>query len=243
MEKASDTKAVMFDLDDTLVAFDAVTELSWRQVCEGYCRERPSMRKKSHLIYQTIRKMSDWFWSDEIRHRLGRQDLVSARRKIVTSAFCEIGLPAQDATEIADNYSKTRLENMYIFPESEAILSYLRQKGFKLALLTNGDAETQRQKINRFNLVRYFDPILIEGEMGFGKPDHRVYELALDALELEPKHICMVGDNLIWDVIAPQRLGIRGIWLDRKRRGLPPAIHHAPRYVIHELTDLYQIFA
>lgn len=54
----------------------------------------------------------------------------------------------------------------------------------------------------------------MEGELGFGKPDHRVYHLALDRLQLAPSEVWMVGDNLEWDVASPQELGIYSVWVD-----------------------------
>ena len=52
----------------------------------------------------------------------------------------------------------------------------------RLALVTNGAASLQRQKIARFELEPLFDLILVEGELGFGKPDERIYRLALNEL-------------------------------------------------------------
>ena len=86
--------------------------------------------------------------------------------------------------------------------------------GVKLALITNGSAEGQRGKVVRFELERFFGCIVIEGEFGVGKPDERVYKHALAALATDPEDAWMVGDNLEWEVAVPQRLGLRGIWVD-----------------------------
>jgi len=76
-------------------------------------------------------------------------------------------------------------------------------------------------KIERFGLEPIFDAILIEGELGFGKPDPRVYELALTRLGQSRAETWMVGDHLEWDVAAPQQLGIYGIWVDAQSKGRP----------------------
>ena len=122
---------------------------------------------------------------------------------------------------MAGRYSTVRLENMYVLPGAQSTLDLLRSKGYRLGLLTNGDGQTQRYKIEKFGLAKYFETILVEGELGYGKPDVRMYRLALSALGLKPEHTCMVGDNLNWDVEAPQQMGIRAIWIDRKGAGLP----------------------
>lgn len=85
--------------------------------------------------------------------------------------------------------------------------------------MTNGGSDQQRNKINRFGLNDLFDAILIEGEMGFGKPDREVYTTALDSLNIEPDAAWSIGDNLEWDVWGPQQLGIFGIWNMLIKRG------------------------
>jgi putative hydrolase of the HAD superfamily len=115
---------------------------------------------------------------------------------------------------------------------------WLRASGHRLALLTNGAAVAQRRKITRFELADLFDSILVEGELGFGKPDERVYARALSALDVKPSEAWMVGDNLEWDVAAPQRLGLRGVWIDARGRGLPAGSAVRPDHIVRSLAEL-----
>jgi putative hydrolase of the HAD superfamily len=96
----------------------------------------------------------------------------------------------------------------------------------------------QRRKIDRFGLAAHFDAILIEGEVGFGKPDPRVYHRALDVLAVAPGDTWMVGDNLEWDVAEPQRQGIFGIWIDVRGAGLPRGHEVRPDRIIRTLSEL-----
>jgi putative hydrolase of the HAD superfamily len=96
----------------------------------------------------------------------------------------------------------------------------------------------QRSKIERFGLAAHFDAILIEGEVGFGKPDPRVYRRALDVLAVAPGDAWMVGDNLEWDVAEPQRQGIYGIWIDIRGSGLPHGHPVRPDRIIRRLSEL-----
>ena len=107
-----------------------------------------------------------------------------------------------------------------------------------LALVTNGSAATQRAKVVRFGLAGLFDSILIEGELGFGKPDPRIYAEALRALDVTPADTWMVGDNLEWDVAQPQRMGMSGIWIDVRGAGLPPGCPVPPSRIVRALSDL-----
>ena len=230
------TIAVIFDLDDTLVAFDLVTESTWRQVCDEYASENPAHPAAD--VYDAVSKESHWYWSDEERHRVGRNDIVAARRGIVKSAFEKHGLPLQDAVKVADRYSALRLENMYLIPGAKEILDNLQARRFRLGMISNGDSPIQRLKLRRFDLEKYFEMILIEGEVGFGKPDRRIYELALSKLGTAPDKTVMVGDNLKWDVAGPQSVGMRGIWFDVKKRGLQKDSTVVPDAVITSIAEL-----
>lgn len=67
---------------------------------------------------------------------------------------------------------------------------------------------------------------------------HRVYRRALDTLRVEPRETWMVGDNLEWDVAAPRRLGIYGIWLDVRGAGLPSGHEVRPDRIVRGLSEL-----
>ena len=123
-------------------------------------------------------------------------------------------------------------------PDAIETVRWLRESGRRLALLTNGAAAAQRRKIERFEIADLFDAILVEGELGFGKPDERVYRRALSALGAKPADAWMVGDNLEFDVAAPQKLGMSGVWIDARGRGLPGDSAVKPDYIVRSLADL-----
>ena len=95
----------------------------------------------------------------------------------------------------------------------EDSLTHLREV-YQLALLTNGAPDLQREKIQGANLARFFDTILISGEVGVGKPDCRIFKLALGALAASPFETVMVGDSLTRDILGAQRAGLKGILLN-----------------------------
>ena len=142
------------------------------------------------------------------------------------------------ACRLADRYSLYRDENLGLFPDAHEVVDALKARGVLLALVTNGAAEAQRAKIDRFDLARRFDHIQIEGEHGFGKPEERAYTHAMDSLGVEAHETWMVGDNLEWEVAAPQRLGIHAIWCDAIGKGLPPGSTVKPDRIMRTLSEL-----
>jgi putative hydrolase of the HAD superfamily len=139
---------------------------------------------------------------------------------------------------MADRFTLIRDRELSVFPGAHETLDRLKQLGVQLALVTNGAAEPQRAKVIRFALEQRFDHIQIEGEHGFGKPEERAYRHALEALGVGPRETWMVGDNLEWEIAAPQRLGIYGIWYDGYGTGLPLDCGIQPDRVIRSLPEL-----
>jgi len=178
---------------------------------------------------------------DPERHREGRLDLGAARREIVRMSLIEVGVDSSTlAGKIAEKYTRERDIGIQPFPDAIDTVRWLRDCGCRLALLTNGSGAAQRAKISRFGLNALFDSVLIEGEMGFGKPDHRVYAMALRALMVAAADAWMVGDNLEWDVAQPQRMRLFGIWVDAQGAGLPETAIVRPDRIVRTLSELRQ---
>jgi putative hydrolase of the HAD superfamily len=226
-------RAVLVDLDDTIVDGSAVVDC-WAVACEC-CPPAVDPQK----VLAEILTLRDWYWSDPVRHREGRLDLIAARRFIARQALVNIGCDAPElADRIGERYDQCRDARTVLFPDAVGVLMWLRERACRLALLTNGAAAMQRQKIARFQLEPLFDLILVEGELGFGKPDARIYQLALTELAVAPRDTWMIGDNLEWDVEQPQKLGITGIWIDSTGAGVPASRAVRPDLVIRSLAEL-----
>ena len=232
-------RAMLIDLDDTILAYDVVSEGAWRAVCTAHVDRLPGWTVEQ--LVAGIDSYRRWFWSDPERHQRARLNLSNVRHEVVIGAFRQMGIESMDiARSIGDEYAREREERVRPFPGAVETLATLQEAGILLALLTNGSSAGQRGKIDRFDLERYFDLIMVEEEFGVGKPDERVYLHALDQLDVQPDETWMIGDNLVWDVGAPQRLGITGIWNDYQGLGLPEGSTVQPDRIVRSLGDVLQ---
>ena len=230
-------KGILFDLDDTIIAFESVADTAWEDVAEMYYKECHLTDSKE--LVNAILEARNWFWSDKARNQKARLDLNQARKDVVHIALEKLGIHDSVITDkISDTYSNHRTTLIQFFPKAEETLNYLKENKVSLALMTNGEAVYQRNKVERFNLEQYFDVILIEGEIGFGKPDKRIYHLAIEGLNLDPSDLWAIGDNLEWDVWGPQQMGIFSIWNDYKKRGLPESSNVVPDRIINSISEL-----
>ena len=236
-------RAILFDLDDTILSAFGKAPDQWRRVVAAYA-EHLAPHPPQEVI-DGILAYSRYLWADEMRHKHWRHRIDEARRHIVASAFAELcakhrrRAPAPEICDaIADRFNQVQHDELGMFPGAHETLDRLKELGVKLALVTNGAAAPQRAKVVRFALEHRFDHIQIEGEHGFGKPEQQAYIHALQSLGVAAEETWMVGDNLEWEVVAPQRLGIYAIWYDGYSAGLPPDSPVRPDRIIRALPEL-----
>lgn len=230
-------QAVLLDLDDTILDDTGGVVASWREACVSHRSAMNGLEPDE--VFDAIDRIREWYWSDPERHRVGRLELAWARGEVVRFALADLGVDDPDlARKIGDAYHTLRDQRIKPFDDAVATVQWLREQGCRLALLTNGGSRGQRSKIDRFTLAPLFDAILVEGEVGYGKPDPRIYRQALETVGVSADRTWMVGDNLEWDVAGPQREGITGIWIDAKGGGLPHGHAVRPDRIIARLGDL-----
>ena len=232
-------RAILFDLDDTIVSAYGKPELAWKAVIGEFAPDLGVLSQDQ--VVAAIGAAAVEFWADPEQHRIWRAKLRDARRAIVAQGFARLEGPSPPQAvlhRLADRFSDYRDEQMHLFPDAHATVDALRARGVKLALITNGAAADQRAKVVRFELTHRFDHIQIEGEHGFGKPEERAYVHAMMTLGVEAHETWIVGDNLEWEVIAPQRLGIHAIWYDPHGDGVPAGHAAKPDRIVRTLSEL-----
>jgi putative hydrolase of the HAD superfamily len=233
-------RAMLIDMDDTILSAYGRPEIAWNKIADEYAGELKGLPPQR--VATEILSFARSFWSTA--EPAWRLKLAEARRLTVKGGFAALAaaghpaLPDDLAIRIADRFTTFREEEMFVFPGAHEAIDTLKDLGVKLALVTNGAGDTQRAKVERFELAHRFDHIQIEGEHGFGKPEERAYLHAMEALGVTPRDTWMIGDNLEWEVEAPQRLGIYAIWMDVHGDGLPAGSTVRPDRIIRSLTEL-----
>jgi len=230
-------KAILFDMDDTIVAWDMVSDRSWRRTCEIFAPQVGI--PDADTLYSVINRYREWYLSNMDRHLFARLNLPAYRREIVTLALEYLGLEANGHVErIADSYGTEREASAYLLPGAMDTLKYFKESGTKLALVSNGMSDGQWRKVKRFNMEPLFDCILIEGDFGTGKPDNRVFRHVLDKLNVKAADAWMVGDNLHFDISGGQAAGLYSIWVDWQDIGLSPTSPVNPDRIVRSIAEL-----
>lgn len=147
---------------------------------------------------------------------------------------------ALETLGIADAALRDRLMNLYLtldaFPEVPAMLARLKAAGLRTAILSNGSPAMLDALVKHAGLDRFLDAVLSVEEVGVYKPHPKVYQLAVDRLEVEPAAIAFQSSNG-WDAYAASAFGMRVVWCNRygqRRERLPGK----PDWEIASLAEL-----
>ena len=218
----SDVRAVYFDLDDTLCGYWDACKVALR---ECFVEHGPEGHEVEALVCR---------WAEAFRaFAPGLRDLglyegylrsgahTRAEQMRRTLRLLEIE-NEELALRMGAHYGERRDASLALFPDAIPVLDRLRAAHYRMGLITNGPADVQRQEVETLALADYFDPIYIEGEVGYGKPDERVLRNAALAVDLPPERILFVGNSYRHDIEPAVRAGWRTAWV-RRPSDVPPS--------------------
>ncbi len=242
-------KAVLFDLDDTLVDWGDMSE-SWQDV------------EARHLasLYRHVQEVGGKLSADlatfsEHYGRRLREAWMSARStlrapqlgKIIAETLTNFGYPVTDAPTLeaclrAYNWGAVR--GVHAFPEVPQVLETLNAHGIKTGIVTNAHQPmwVRDVELAQYGLLHYFPEAgsrVSAADAGYLKPHPRAFQGVLDALSVTPQEAVFVGDNPVADIAGAQGLGMRGV-LRLKGDNQPPLISGliVPDAIIYDMRDL-----
>ncbi len=211
-------EAVLFDLDDTLHDDTA----AYRRAAERVALEMSAERgADADRLLQAYVEQAESFWINLVPEQLGTP-LVGLRATMWAGALRAVGIDDPGlAARCAADYNRYRRDHLRLWPGALDLLVSLRARGCRLALVTNGFAETHREKIALLELEDAFDEIFIADEVGMIKPDPNLFRLACERLGAQPAAAAMVGDRYDRDVRGAQAAGLYTVWLNVRGETIP----------------------
>jgi len=156
-----------------------------------------------------------------------------AWRRTLSACGCEDDSVVTLAMEAQSRHTR---EAYRLFDDVPELFGLLKDR-LPLGVITNGAADTQRDKLRWLDIERHFGVIAISGEVGVAKPDATIFRFALDKLAIAADSAWHVGDSLQTDVAGAKAAGLTAVWLNRhgieRKTGDPE-----PDLEIASLTEL-----
>ena len=216
---------LLFDLDHTLFDFDASEEAAFAATLASAGVTSPN----GHMGIFT--EINVALWADVERGILTPNQVRTLRFEQLIE---RTGIVA-DPVAMADHYVHGLGAYGELYPGARGVLEELSPHA-TLAVISNGIGEVQRARIARLGLDRYFDTIVISGEVGTAKPGTRIFDIVFDRLDGPDKAtVLMIGDSLSSDIAGGVNYGIDTCWYT------PGSVPDTELPVTYRVTSLAEI--
>ena len=221
---SSPVRAVLFDLDDTLWPIVPVIQRA-EQVLHGWLAvHAPAVTSRWSVDSLRARRLQ--LMQENPAYRI---DLWALRHAGLTEAFIACDADHRLIDQAMDVFQAARNE---VTPFDDVLPGLQRlRRTLRVGSISNGFADLQA-----IGMASHFDASLAAHSFGCAKPDPSIFLAACEALGVAPAEAVYAGDDLQLDVVASQKAGLRGVWINRFARDLPDGIR--PDAICADLISL-----
>ncbi len=198
-------KAVIFDLDDTLYAYEPLDQEAGKRVQTYACQ---------HLnISEDTYQEACQFGRTETKEQLG--DVGASHNRLLyfqkALEFLKVN-PIPMSLQMYEIYWGTFLDNMQLYPGARELINKLHEKGIVIAVCTDLTAHIQHRKIEALGLSGDISYLVTSEEAGKEKPAPEMFELCLRKLGLSANEVCYIGDSYKKDIEGAKACGMQTLW-------------------------------
>lgn len=252
-------KAIVFDLDDTLSPDHAAVDAAFLAACKGVA----NLVEPATLV-GTVREKARELWISGPHYDYlfglgtapwegllgafdsGHHELLKARawapgyrQSVWDSALAAHSVSdSRLAATLSEAFADERWRICAPYSDVLAGLEDL-QRDYALGMLTNGIPDIQHKKMGLCGISGYFISTVISGDIGFGKPDPRVFHRVLGDLGVSPEEAVMVGNSPKRDVAGAQGVGVLAVQIAREREERADGVK--PDALIRTLDELREV--
>jgi len=142
-----------------------------------------------------------------------------------------------------DNSMKSELLNLYKvlspYPEVKEVLKKLKEKKYRISILSNGTPTLLDKLVKSNNLENIFDDLFSIEEVGIYKPDSKVYDMPVKKYQIKADNVAFLSANT-WDVSGGGNYGYNAIWVNRNNN-IFDNLDYKPKNEINNLTQLLDV--
>lgn len=189
-------------------------------------------------------------WSDYAQGRIERDYLIVERfRRPLSCGVVQPGCATADEPEgtpfepsrefclkVSDHFLDLCKVKPGVIDGAHHLMDYLRSRGYRMHLCSNGFHEVQYSKLRASRLYEYFDTIILSEDAGVNKPSKAFFDYAFKASGARRESTLMIGDNFVTDIQGAQRAGLDVLFFNAH-----PADFTAPAPVNYEVNRLVDI--
>lgn len=223
---------LFFDLDRTLWDFEKNSKVALEEIFHRY--KLQLLFTDFEQFHRTYIHVNADLWKKYGKKKITKEQLRDTRflKTLQQHSIYNEAL----AQEISEAYIELSPKQTALFPNALSCLQTLKERGYVLHIITNGFEEVQYIKLNNSGLFPFFDIIVCSEQIGFNKPDKRIFYHAMELAGANPQNSMMIGDDLEVDILGANQVGMQAVLFD-------PFKKHKSRAftVINDLEELVNL--
>ncbi len=218
---------LLFDVDNTLLDFDEAERNAFIQTM------RTHFVPWDEAMLSRYVGINKQLWLDFEQGKVDKETVQLRRFEILLSGT------ALSSAAVNRTFQENLALHAALMPYAEAVCERLSAQA-ELSIVTNGVGATQRQKITRTGISRFFHHLFISEEIGFPKPDPRYFAHVMNTLgNPECNSVLIIGDSLTSDIQGGMNAGFVTCWFNPRKEPVPPG--YRVDFEIVDLRELEQI--
>ncbi len=213
-------KAVLFDLDETLVDRSTMLLNYLKAQYKRYLPEIGGVKFETYRDRFVALDDYGYYPKEQVFERL----------------IAEFNLPFV-MEELLLDFRTNYPGYATLYPGAMEVLSTLKARGYALGIITNGSVQSQQAKLAHTNLTSQVDVILISEEVGCKKPEPTIFRMALERLGVHADEAVFIGDNPSLDIVGGNAAGMKTVWYEN-HIVWSPEIAIIPDYKINTIVEV-----
>ena len=215
-------KAIIFDAYGTLFDVNSAAEKCKDKIgdkWEGFA----NYWRTTQLEYTWLRSLMD-------RHK----DFWQVTEDSLDKSMNAFKIDSSMRDELLDLY-----KILSTFPEVKEVLNNLKEKNYKLAILSNGTPSLLNELVKSNNLDSIFDDIFSIEEVGIYKPSSKVYDIPIKKFKIQKDEVVFLSANT-WDVSGGGNYGYYSVWVNRNNN-IFDSLDYIPQNQVKNLGELLDL--
>lgn len=225
---------IFIDFDDTLYDTRGNAIIALREIYEEFQLDR-YFDQPSHF-YDAYWETNIMLWTQYAKGEIERQHLIIERFRMPLSKGKGLNPTVEYCLKVSDRFLDLCAAKSGTVDGAHQLLSYLKQKGYRLHMASNGFHEVQYKKLHAASMDSIFDTVILSEDAGANKPSKIFFNYALQQTGADLKTSIMIGDNFNTDILGAINAGMDTILFKRWDKNFVP-----PQQPTHSVNSLAEI--
>ena len=231
-------KDLFIDFDDTLYDTHGNAVIALSETFDYFHLDR--YFSDPQVFYDAYWTANIDLWTQYAKGEITRDYLIVERFRRPLSVGKGIEITKELCLEISDRFLDFCASKPGVISGAHEVMDYLKQRGYRMHMCSNGFHEVQYKKLDACGLRDYFDTIILSEDAGVNKPSKAYFDYALKVSGASRKTTLMIGDNLQSDILGALNAGLDAMLFNRwaiEDKDIP----QKPTFIVEHLRDIKRI--